>query len=248
MIRRNLLARRHALATMLLAFVAGCHAPPSHEAVESAPPRVIDWPVFGGSAAQSRFVQYGAITRENVGRLEVAWTYPVTDNNSYQFSPVIADGVMYVLAKNNSLVALDAGSGRELWAKPGFGGIARRGINFWKSKDGSDRRLLVTAGDRLLALDARNGEPIASFGVNGKVDLRENLGMDPEKVRRVQSASPGAIFEDLILLGSSPGEGYLSPPGHLRAYNVVTGQLAWVFHTIPQPGEFGYDTWPKDAW
>ncbi len=235
--------RAHALGAALLLTAT----------LAAAQQRQIDWPVFGGSAAQSRFIDYpasnpAAITPKNVRQLQVAWEYPVTDGNIYQFSPVIADGVMYVLAKNSSLVALDASNGRELWTRPGFTGISRRGINYWKSADGSDRRLLVTAGDRLLALNARNGEPITSFGMQGQVDLRENLGRDVESVRRVQSSGPGAIFEDLILLGSSPGEGYLAPPGYLRAYNVVTGKLAWVFHTIPQPGEFGYETWPKDAW
>jgi quinoprotein glucose dehydrogenase len=239
---------RRAACLLALASIAGCHTSQFTEVAPPAPERQIDWPVFGGSSAQSRYFNYGAITPGNVAQLQVAWTYPVVDSNIYQFSPVIADGVMYVLANNNSLVALDAGSGREIWAKPGYQGIARRGINFWKSADGTDRRLLVTAGDRLIALDARTGEPIPGFGDNGKVDLRENLARDPATVRRVQAASPGAIYQDLILLGSSPGEGYISPPGYVRAYNVVTGKLAWVFHTIPQPGEFGYETWPKDAW
>jgi quinoprotein glucose dehydrogenase len=225
---------------------------PGFAASQTRPPQ-LDWPVFGGSAAQSRYIDVGngtpgAITPANVARLQVAWEYPVTDGNIYQFSPLIADGVMYVLAKNNSLVALDAASGKELWSRSGFAGISRRGMNYWKSADGTDRRLLLTANDRLQAVNARNGELIASFGHEGKVDLRENLGRDVETVRRVQSSGPGAIFDDLILLGSSPGEGYLSPPGYLRAYNVVTGKLAWVFHTIPQPGEFGYETWPKEAW
>ena len=88
----------------------------------------------------------------------------------------------------------------------------------------------------------------STFGKNGVVDLREGLGRDPATIRRVASATPGRVFENLIILGSSPGEGYFSAPGHIRAYNVITGELAWTFHTIPQPGEFGYDTWPKDAW
>lgn len=234
---------RSARITMVLLLaplgMAGCGRPPV---------QTLDWPVFGGSPAQSRYVDYGQITPANVQQLQVAWTYPVDDGNIYQFSPVIADGLMFVLAKNSSLVALDAATGRELWAKAGYQGITRRGVNYWKSADGSDRRLLVTSGNQLLALDARTGEPISGFGDQGRVDLRAGLGRDVESVRRVQASSPGAIFEDLILLGSSPGEGYAAPPGHLRAYSVVTGELAWVFHTIPQPGEFGYDTWPKDAW
>jgi quinoprotein glucose dehydrogenase len=239
---------KRAVCLLALAITAGCHTSQVSDATPPEPGRQIDWPVFGGSAAQSRYFIFGAITPDNVARLRIAWTYPVSESSIYQFSPVIADGVMYVLAKNNSLVALDAGSGREIWARPGYQGIARRGINFWKSADGNDRRLLVTANDRLIALDARTGNPITSFGNQGQVDLREGLGRDPATVRRVQAVSPGAIFEDLILLGSSPGEGYISPPGDVRAYNAITGRLAWTFHTIPHPGEFGYDTWPKDAW
>jgi quinoprotein glucose dehydrogenase len=246
--RRVLTAHVAAAALLLLAAVTSCRTGQIAQIAQASSVTQIDWPVFGGSAAQSRYFDYKSITPENVSRLEVAWTYAVTDNNAYQFSPVIADGVMYVLAKTNSLVALDAATGKELWSRTGFQGIARRGLNYWKSADGNDRRLIITANDQLLALDARDGEPVTNFGKQGKVDLREHLGRAVETVRRVQSSSPGAIFQDLILLGSSPGEGYLSPPGHLRAFSVITGELAWVFHTIPQPGEFGYDTWPKDAW
>jgi quinoprotein glucose dehydrogenase len=214
----------------------------------SAQAQTLDWPVFGGSAEQSRYVDFAQITKSNVQQLQVAWMYPSGDSNVYQFSPVIANNVMYVLAKDYSLIALDARTGNELWVRAGFQGIANRGINFWQSNDGRERRLLVTMKDRLHAFNADNGEPIASFGDSGSVDLRQELGRDPTTIRRVQSGSPGVIFDDLILLGSSPGENYFSPPGHLRAYSVVTGKLAWIFHTIPQPGEFGYDTWPKDAW
>ncbi len=208
----------------------------------------LDWPGYGGRADQSKFVDYSQITAANVGKLQVAWTYHVTDKNAYQFNPIIVNKVMYVLAQDNSLVALDAVTGKELWAKSGFAGLSRRGIAYWQSKDGKQRRLIITQNDKLRAVNADTGEAISNFGDQGSVDLRQNLGRDPESIKRVQSASPGVIWDDLIVLGSSPGEGYFSPPGHVRAYNVVTGALAWVFHTIPQPGEYGYDTWPKDAY
>ncbi len=207
-----------------------------------------DWREYGGSADQSRYVVMKDITRANVARLEIAWTYPTGDQRPYQFSPVIVDGVMYVLAKDSSLVALDVRTRRELWIHANLRGITQRGINFWRSKDGKDRRLLFTLEDTLQAIDARTGKSIESFGRNGFVDLREGLGRDPATIRRVASGTPGRIFENLILLGSAPGESYFSAPGHVRAYDVVTGELAWTFHTIPQPGEYGYDTWPKDAW
>jgi quinoprotein glucose dehydrogenase len=102
--------------------------------------------------------------------------------------------------------------------------------------------------NHLQAIDAQTGKSILTFGKNGLVDLREGLGRDPETLSRAQSNTPGRIFEDLLLMGSATGEGYFSTPGHLRAYDLRTGKVVWTFHTIPQPGEFGYDTWPKDAW
>jgi quinoprotein glucose dehydrogenase len=206
------------------------------------------WLDFGGSLDQSRFVDFDQITKDNVGKLEVVWTYAPNDDRIYQFSPVIVDDVVYVLADDNSLVALDARTGAPIWKQPGFAGITRRGINYWQSADGRDRRLLVTRNNRIEALDATTGEAITSFGTDGFVDLRVGLGRDPDSVRRVQASSPGSVFENLVIVGSSPGEGLFSAPGHIRAYDVVTGALVWTFHTIPQPGEFGYDTWPEDAW
>ena len=155
---------------------------------------------------------------------------------------------MYVLAKNQSLVALDATTGKELWIHAGLRGIARRGINYWESPDGRERRLIFQINNNLQAIDAATGKSILTFGTNGLVDLREGLGRDPALVGRVQSGTPGKIFENLLLLGSAPGEGYLSAPGTLRAFDVITGKMVWAFHTVPHPGEEGYETWPKDAW
>jgi len=206
------------------------------------------WQDYGGTPDQSKFVVTKDITRQSVSKLAVAWTYPTSDERAYQFNPVIIDNVMYVLAKNSSLVAIDVVTRKELWIHANLRGITNRGINYWQSRDGKDRRLLFTLEDTLQAIDARTGKSVLAFGNQGVVDLREGLGRDPAGVRRVSSATPGRVFENLIILGSSPGEGYFSAPGHIRAYDVITGKLAWTFHTIPQPGEFGYETWPKDAW
>jgi len=207
-----------------------------------------DWRDYGGTPDQSKYVVLNDITKDNVDQLEIAWIYPTSDERAYQFNPIIVDDVMYVLAKESSLVAIDLKTRKELWIHANLRGITNRGINYWESPDRKDRRLLFTLEDTLQAIDARTGKSILSFGKQGVVDLREGLGRDPKTIRRVRSNTPGRIFEDLLLLGSSPGEGYFSAPGHIRAYNVVTGALVWTFHTIPQPGEFGYDTWPKDAW
>jgi len=210
--------------------------------------RAGDWPDYGGTPDQSKYVVTKDITKQSVSRFEVAWMYPTGDERAYQFNPIIVDGVMYVLAKNSSLVAIDVATRKEIWIHANLRGITNRGINYWRSKDGSDRRLLFVMDDLLQAIDARTGKSISEFGRNGAVDLREGLGPDPATIRRVASSTPGRVFEDLLILGSSPGEGYFSAPGHIRAYHVRTGALAWTFHTIPQPGEFGYDTWPKDAY
>jgi quinoprotein glucose dehydrogenase len=206
------------------------------------------WSHYGGSPDQSKFFNASQITKENVNQLKVLWNYPVEDNNFYNFSPIIVDTIMYVYGKNSSLIALNAMTGKEMWIHTDLRGISRRGINYWENKDKTDRRLVFTLNNSLQVLDAMTGQSISAFGNKGYVDLREGLERPPTSIRRMQAMMPGVIVGDLIILGSAPGENYFSAPGYVRAYNVVTGKLEWTFHTIPQPGEFGYDTWPKDAY
>ena len=206
------------------------------------------WKDYGGGPDSSHFVDLRQINKSNVGQLEVAWIYPTGDNRSYVFNPIVVDNVMYVQARNSSLVALDAATGKEIWIHENLPGLATRGIAYWESKDRKDRRLIFALNNYLQEIDARTGKSILTFGSNGLVDLRQGLGRDPRTIVRIQPESPGRVFENLILLGSSTGEAYLSGPGDIRAYDVRTGKLVWTFHTIPRPGEEGYDTWPKDAW
>ncbi|MBS1826641.1 MAG: PQQ-binding-like beta-propeller repeat protein [Acidobacteria bacterium] len=207
-----------------------------------------NWADYGGGPDSSHFVDLKQIHKGNVGQLDVAWVYPTGDNHAYLFNPVVVDGVMYVLARNSSLVALDAATGKEIWIHENLPGLSTRGVAYWESKDRKDRRLIFAINDYLQQIDARTGKSILTFGKKGLVDLREGLGRDPKTVPRIQTDTPGRVFEDLILMGSTPGEQYLAPPGDIRAYHVITGKLVWSFHTIPHPGEFGYETWPKDAW
>ena len=206
------------------------------------------WRDYGGGPDQSKYVVVDEINKSNVSQLKPVWFYPSGDDNVYQFNPIIIDSIMYVLAKDNSLIALNAATGKEIWIHTNLQGIAPRGINYWQSKDGADRRLLFQMNNYLQAINAEIGKSILNFGKEGLVDLKEGLDRDTASISRVQSGTPGKVFENLLLLGSAPGENYMSGPGHLRAYDVVTGKLAWTFHTIPHPGEEGYETWPKDAY
>jgi glucose dehydrogenase len=214
---------------------------------QTHPPRTT-WRDYGGGPDNSRYVELSQINKENLNKLDVAWTYSTQDNLPYNFGPLVVDTMVYVLARSNSLVALEAITGKEIWVHADLQGIAPRGINYWESKDRTDRRLLFQRNNYLEAIDARTGKSILSFGTDGAVNMKEGYSRDAATLPRVQSSSPGKIFENLIILGSATGEGYLSTPGDLRAYDVVTGKEAWRFHTIPHPGEYGYDTWPKDAW
>ena len=206
------------------------------------------WTNYGGGPDSSHYVALNQINKSNVNQLKIAWIYPTGDDNTYLFNPIVVDNVMYVLAKNSSLVALDAATGKEIWIHASLPGLSTRGIAYWESKDRKDRRLIFAINGFLEEIDARTGKSILQFGNNGLVNLREGLGRDPKTMARIQPNTPGRIFEDLIILGSATGEGYLSPPGDIRAFNVITGKMVWIFHTIPHPGEFGYETWPKDAW
>jgi quinoprotein glucose dehydrogenase len=235
---------------LLLALSSPGHAQSHISATKDATAHT-SWQQYGGASDEAQYSALKQINRANVKQLTVAWTYPTGDGNNYRFNPIMVDGRVYVLAKNNSIVSLDAATGKEIWVHPTDPDtvvITNRGFSYWESKDKSDRRLLFAANHFLQALDARTGQPILSFGENGRVDLKVGLGRDPKDVNIVQSLTPGTIFENLIIEGSATGQEYDCPPGDVRAYDVRTGKLVWTFHTIPHPGEFGYDTWPKDAW
>src|SRR5712692_4929427 len=183
------------------------------------------WREYGGHSDAAQYSALRQINRSNVNKLEVAWSYSTGDNNKYFFNPIAIDGVLYVLAKHNSIVALDAATGREIWTHaigPETKIITNRGINYWESSDGADRRLLFASDHFLRAIDARTGQPILSFGNNGAVDLKEGLGRDPKTIALVQSITPGCVFEDLLILGSATNQGYGSAPGDIRAFNVRT--------------------------
>jgi quinoprotein glucose dehydrogenase len=204
------------------------------------------WSDYGGSADSMQYSALGQINKTNVSQLEVAWFYPVPDRKgNFGFNPVVVDGMMYVLGTRNAIVALDVATGKPLWSHvPDGGSPGNRGINYWESRDRKDRRLIFGAGGSLRAIDALTGEPIASFGVNGRVNMRDG----PLRPLGGPSGTPGRVFENLFITGSTTGELFGSPPGDLRAFDVISGKLVWTFHTIPHPGEFGYETWPKDAW
>ena len=206
------------------------------------------WTTYGGSQDMSRYTELGQFTKKNINQLQVAWHYPTMDNVEYNFNPIVIDTIMYLMGKNNSLIAVNAVNGREIWIHSGLAGITRKGVNYWESKDRKDRRLIFSLNNTLQEIDALTGKSILTFGNNGYISLKNDLNRDPESVGRGASPTPGQLFEDVVILGSAPGEGLFSAPGHIRAYNVLTGKLAWVFHTIPEPGEFGYETWPKEAY
>ncbi|MFL6215982.1 MAG: PQQ-binding-like beta-propeller repeat protein [Blastocatellia bacterium] len=217
-----------------------------------------EWPTHGGNPAHTQYSPLAQINKTNVARLKVAWVYHTGDaregnRSQIQCNPIIVNGVLYATSPQIKVFALNAATGLELWSFDPFKAGAQasslganRGVTYWQS--GNDRRILVSAGQRLYALDANTGRPIASFGKAGSIDLSEGLGRDVTGLF-VLSNTPGAIYKDVLIVGTRVNEGPgLAAPGHIRAYDVRTGKIRWTFHTIPWPGEYGYDTWPKDAW
>jgi len=210
-----------------------------------------DWPVYLGDKAATHFSPLGEITATNVSGLEVAWTWRAGDargdQTQIQCNPLIIDGVMYATTPQLKVVALDAATGVERWRfEPAEPNGVNRGLTYWS--DGDDRRILFGTGHWLHAIDARTGRLIETFGTGGRVDLAEGLDRDVTGLA-IQANTPGVIYRDLIIMGMRVGEGPgPAAPGHIRAFDVRTGKLVWRFHTIPHPGEEGYDTWPADAW
>jgi quinoprotein glucose dehydrogenase len=211
-------------------------------------PDYATWTQYLGGADSSQYSSLDQIDKSNVTKLEVAWKYE-TGRTAPHFDPLVIDGVMYLLGDDRSIVALDAATGREIWKHANEGQVADRGMNYWASADGKDRRLVYLNGGFLTEIDAATGETIKTFGEDGKVDLRIGLVDDPSSMRPLANAhNPGRIFENIIIQPlPASGASYDSKPADVHAYDVRTGKLLWVFHNVPHPGEFGADTWPDNG-
>jgi len=215
-----------------------------------------EWRSYLGDAAVSHSSPLTQINRTNVAALEVAWRYDAGEaspvgGSQIQFNPLVVKGILYGGSPTLRLFALDASTGEELWSFRPDGDAkawsANRGVSYWEQ--GAEERLLYGAGPYLYALDPRTGRRIAEFGKDGRVDLREGLGRDVgADAMGVVATTPPAVFEDLVILGGRVNEAVGAAPGHVRAYDVRTGEMRWIFHTIPQPGEPGHETWPENAW
>jgi quinoprotein glucose dehydrogenase len=208
------------------------------------------WPSYGGGVEQIRYSSLSQINRQNVARLEVAWTYDTGEAGAMQTQPIVVDGVLYGLTPTHKTFAIRAATGQPLWTfDPGMRGSgANRGVMFWAGgPGGKDKRVFSAAGSYIHAIDASTGKSIDGFGTAGRVDLRENLGRDPQ-VQDVRLTSPGVVYRDLLIVGGRVSEGLPASPGDVRAYDVRTGALRWTFHTIPHPAEPGHESWPPEAW
>ena len=221
-------------------------------AADASKPRS-DWPSYGGGLDDIRYSTLSQINRQNVSQLQVAWSFDTGDafrGSEFQCNPLIVDGVLYATTPKANVIALDAATGKLKWRfEPGegsgtIGKMRNRGVTYWSN--GKDARIFSTWRQYVYSIDAETGKPDLSFGDNGRIDLRDNLGRDSKNM--VSMTSPGRIYKDLFIAGSMMSETLPASPGDIRAYDVHSGKIRWTFHTIPHPGEFGYDTWPKDAW
>lgn len=207
-----------------------------------------DWGDYLGGADRNHYSELTQINTDNVSQLKVAWTYSAPDSGQMQVNPLVIDGILYGVTPSVQAFALDAVTGKQLWI---FGDPFKewyntsRGVAYWT--DGTEKRILHTIGSHLYCLDAETGKPITSFGNGGKIDLHDGLPEIAQK-KFITSSTPGTIFEDLIVMPVRLSEGEDAAPGDIRAFNVKTGKLVWTFHTIPHPGEWGYETFPPDAY
>jgi quinoprotein glucose dehydrogenase len=235
------------LAVSVTASAGGGGAPPSSKAKSEDKRSQRDWPVYGGTSENNHFSPLQQINRKNVKRLGVAWTFDTGESGGLQTSPIVVDGVLYGLTPSQKVFALNAATGQLLWKfDSGTKGTQPdRGLAYWS--DGKEKKILVGVMNFVYALDAATGKPIPSFGKDGRIDLREDLGRDPS-AQSIYMTSPAVIYKDLMIVGGREAETLPASPGDVRAYEVRSGKLRWSFHTIPHPGEFGYDTWPKEAW
>ena len=206
------------------------------------------WQVYDGQAAGDHYSSLAQINRRNVKDLAVAWKFDSGERGGLETSPIIVGRVLYACTPKNSVIALDGASGKQVWRFDSglLGRAPSRGVAYWT--DGRASRIFAGFKNYLYALDSTTGKLVPGFGEHGRIDLRKGLRGNDYLRQSVSLTSPGIIYKDLIIVGGANPETHPSPPGDIRAFDTRTGALRWTFHTIPRPGEFGYDTWPKDAW
>ena len=237
----------HAFGYLALALVvlSGCQSKMATESSFSNR----SWSSYLGDPGRTHYSSLEKINTSNVGQLAVAWEYHAGvqgagEANYIQCNPLVVDRTLYGVSPGLKVFAVDAATGQEQWVYNPFEGTDEtsftRGLAYWSA--GDDARILFTADRYLYALDAKNGRPVASFGEDGKIDLGKGLGRSVEGLA-YRYHSPGTVYQDLIILGALNAESLPAAPGHIRAFDIRTGEQRWVFHTIPQPGEHGYDTW-----
>jgi len=244
------MTRIFAIRTLLLLSLAtaAVHAEPQDSSGARRAPEQQDWPAYGGAPENDHYSNLSQISRDNVRDLALAWSFDTEEQGGLQTSPLVVAGVLYGLTPTQKAFALDGATGKLLWKfDSGIKGTQpNRGLAYWT--DGKRGQILVGVMNFVYALDAASGKAIPGFGTEGRIDLRAELGREPASAQSVYLTSPGIVYKDLLIVGGRNPETLPAPPGDVRAYDVRTGKLRWSFHTIPHPGEFGYDTWPKNAW
>ncbi|SDF39640.1 PQQ-binding-like beta-propeller repeat protein [Terriglobus roseus] len=216
-----------------------------------------DWGAYQGGPDSIHYSRLTQIDRTNVQTLKVAWTFDTGEvsksKREFESNPLIIHGVLYGLSPSVKVFALDAATGKQLWTfdpaagTKEIGSTRNRGVTYWSDASGKDSRIFVTFRQYLYAIEAKTGKLVESFGDKGRVDLRIGLRHEGEGLF-VTMSTPGVIYKDMLICGSMIAEQLPAFPGDIRAFDVRTGKIRWQFHTIPHPGEFGYETWPKDAW
>jgi quinoprotein glucose dehydrogenase len=225
----------------------------------AAAPRESDrrgWSAFGGGADNIHYSSLTQINRGNAAKLRVAWQYDTGDEfkgSEMECNPIVVGGVLFATTPKLRVIALDAATGTLKWSfdpnkgEQPPGKMRNRGVAYWSGGSEGDGRIFVASREFMYALSAATGKPVAGFGEDGRIDLRQNLGRDPGSLM-ISDTSPPVVYKDLLIVGSIVSEALPALPGDIRAYDVKSGKLRWSFHTLPHPGEFGYKTWPSDAW
>jgi quinoprotein glucose dehydrogenase len=235
-----------AILACLIPVAASGVEPPNAPKADSAKAE-IDWQAYGGSMANTHYSKLNQINTSNVSKLQEVWRFDSKETGGLETSPLVVHGMLYAYTPTQKVFALNAVTGKLLWEfdpkQPST--KVQRGLVYWEN--GGDRRILAGISSYIYALDPASGKPIDSFGDHGRIELRNGLRGDP-KTLSVSMSSPGVVYKDLLIVGDTMPESLPAAPGDIRAYDVHTGRMRWIFHTIPHPGEFGYDTWPKDAW